>query len=590
MFYDPVAEEVIDFVGGRADIDAKLVRAIGDPARRFAEDRLRMLRAVRFATALDYQIDKQTWDALVANASSINQISAERIRDELVRIFLSPNRVRGWDLLDASGLMRAILPELEAMKGVLQPEQFHPEGDVFVHTRLMLQLLPAEVSVPLVFAVLFHDVAKPVTATVDKTGRIRFNEHDRIGAEMTDAIMGRLRFAGGEIEATVEMVRQHMVFKDAPKMRVAKLKRFMARPTFVDELELHRADCESSHRMLDNYEFLLRKREEFANEPIIPPPLVRGDDLIALGLKPGPKFGELQKKNVGITVDVQVGDNVYTARYLEARSAGGVQLFLIRGDEFFDRPGMYGERGKPYDDNAARFIFFCKAALELARRLTPQVQILHVHDWAAALVPVYANALGLPFKTVLTIHHVADQGSLRRLDFALTNLPERFFTLRGIEFLGRLNFLKGGILYADRLTTVSEHYRREILTPTGGHGLDGVLRENAHRLSAILDGVDYTRWNPASDRLIPARYDPRRLRGKQICREALLKEVKLEAAPRGPVLGMVTRVVQEKGFKILVPLLDRLLWDDVRLIIIGEGDHAYEPALAVAARKCPDKV
>jgi len=293
MFYDPVAEEVIDLVGGRADIDAKLVRAIGDPAQRFAEDRLRMLRAVRFATVLDYEIDKQTWDALVANASSINQISAERIRDELVRIFLSPNRVRGWDLFDSSGLMGAILPELEAMKGVLQPEQFHPEGDVFVHTRLMLQLLREEDSVPLVFAVLFHDVAKPVTATVDKTGRIRFNEHDRIGAETTEAIMRRLRFSGAEIEATVEMVRQHMVFKDAPNMRVAKLKRFMARPTFQDELELHRVDCQSSHRMLDNYEFLLRKREEFANEPIIPPPLVRGDDLIALGLKPGPKFGEI---------------------------------------------------------------------------------------------------------------------------------------------------------------------------------------------------------------------------------------------------------------------------------------------------------
>jgi poly(A) polymerase len=293
MFYDPVAEKVIDLVGGCADIDAKLVRAIGDPARRFAEDRLRMLRAVRFATALDYQIDKHTWDALVANAVTINQISAERIRDELMRIFLSPNRVRGWDLLDASGLMRAILPELEAMKGVLQPEQFHPEGDVFVHTRLMLQLLPEEVSIPLVFAVLFHDVAKPVTATVDKTGRIRFNEHDRIGAEMTEAIMRRLRFSGAEIEATVEMVRQHMVFKDAPKMRVAKLKRFMARPTFDDELELHRVDCESSHRMLDNHEFLLRKREEFANEPIIPPPLMRGDDLIALGLKPGPRFGQI---------------------------------------------------------------------------------------------------------------------------------------------------------------------------------------------------------------------------------------------------------------------------------------------------------
>jgi poly(A) polymerase len=293
MFYDPVTEQVIDLVRGRADIDAKLVRAIGDPAQRFAEDRLRMLRAVRFATVLDFQIDKKTWDALVANAASINQISAERIRDELVRIFLSSNRVRGWDLLDSSGLMRAILPELEAMKGVLQPEQFHPEGDVFVHTRLMLQFLPEEVSIPLVFAVLFHDVAKPVTATVDTTGRIRFNEHDRIGAQMTEAIMRRLRFSGAEIEATVEMVRQHMVFKDVPKMRVAKLKRFMARPTFKDELELHRVDCESSHRMLDNYEFLLRKREEFANEPIIPPPLVRGDDLIAVGLKPGPKFGEI---------------------------------------------------------------------------------------------------------------------------------------------------------------------------------------------------------------------------------------------------------------------------------------------------------
>jgi poly(A) polymerase len=293
MFYDPVAEQVIDLVGGQTDIGAKLVRAIGEPAKRFEEDRLRMLRAVRFATALNYEVDRKTWEALVANAASINQISAERIRDELVRIFLSANRVRGWDLLDSSGLMRAILPELEAMKGVLQPEQFHPEGDVFVHTRLMLQLLPAEVSVPLVFAVLFHDVAKPVTATVDKTGRIRFNEHDRIGAQMTEAIMRRLRFSSAETEATMEMVRQHMVFKDAPNMRVAKLKRFMARPTFGDELELHRVDCESSHRMLDNYEFLMRKREEFANEPIIPPPLVRGDDLIALGLKPGPKFGEI---------------------------------------------------------------------------------------------------------------------------------------------------------------------------------------------------------------------------------------------------------------------------------------------------------
>src|SRR6266478_3696378 len=293
MFFDPQNNEVIDFVGGRADLEAKLVRAIGDPAVRFAEDRLRMLRAVRFATVLDYKIDNPTWDALVASAASINEISAERIREELLKIFLSPNRVRGWDLLDQSGLLRTILPEIDAMKGCLQPEQFHPEGDVFQHTRLMLELLPEEVSVPLVLSVLFHDVAKPVTATVDETGRIRFNEHDRIGAAMTESIMERLRFSRAEIDAVVEMVRQHMVFKDVPKMRVAKLKRFMARPTFEEELELHRVDCASSHRMMDNYEFLLRKREEFVNEPIIPPPLVRGDDLIALGLKPGPKFGEI---------------------------------------------------------------------------------------------------------------------------------------------------------------------------------------------------------------------------------------------------------------------------------------------------------
>ena len=293
MFFDPEADEVIDFVNGRSDLDAKVIRAIGDARQRFAEDRLRMLRAVRFATTLAFEIEPATWDALRQNASAINEISAERIRGELVRIFLSPHRVRGWDLLDASGLMRVVLPELEALKGCEQPPQFHPEGDVFKHTRIMLELLPEDVSLPLVFSVLFHDIGKPPTFAVDETGRIRFNGHDRVGAEMTEAVMLRLRFSRAEIDATVEMVRQHMVFKDVPNMRTAKLKRFMARPTFVDELELHRVDCASSHAMLDNYEFLLRKRDEFANEPIIPPPLVRGDDLIALGLKPGPHFKEI---------------------------------------------------------------------------------------------------------------------------------------------------------------------------------------------------------------------------------------------------------------------------------------------------------
>jgi poly(A) polymerase len=293
MFFDPVAERVIDFVGGRADLEARIIRAIGDPDARFAEDRLRMLRAVRFAATLGFEIERATWEALVRNASAILDISAERIRQELVKIFLSPNRVRGWDLLDASGLMRVVLPELEALKGCEQPPQFHPEGDVFTHTRIMLELLPPEVSLPLVFSVLFHDIGKPPTQTVDETGRIRFNGHDRVGAEMTEQLMQRLRFSRAEIDATVEAVRQHMVFKDVPNMRTAKLKRFMARPNFEDELELHRVDCASSHAMLDNYDFLLRKREEFANEPIIPPPLVRGDDLIRLGLKPGPHFGKI---------------------------------------------------------------------------------------------------------------------------------------------------------------------------------------------------------------------------------------------------------------------------------------------------------
>jgi starch synthase len=227
--------------------------------------------------------------------------------------------------------------------------------------------------------------------------------------------------------------------------------------------------------------------------------------------------------------------------------------------------------------------------VELARRLTPTPQILHVHDWPAALVPVYVRAHRLPFATVLTIHHIAEQGSFWGLDFRLTNLHERFFTLRGVEFFGKLNFLKGGILFADKVTTVSERHRREIQTPEFGCGLDAVLRENAHKLSAILHGADYTRWNPETDNLLPANYTPGELWGKQLCRDALLNGLRLNPEPRGPVFGMVTRVVGEKGFGILVPLLDRLLTDDVRLIILGEGDPAYETALLVGTRKFPTK-
>ena len=249
---------------------------------------------MRFAAALDFAIDPATWDAVCALSGEIGVVSAERIRDELVKIFLAPSRVRGFDLLDGSGLLRQALPELDACKGCEQPPQFHPEGDVFVHTRLMLSLLPEQVSVPLVFSVLLHDIGKPETYSCDpEEGRIRFSGHEHVGAAMTGRVMERLRFSRAEIDATVEAVRQHMAFKDVQKMRVAKLKRFMARPGFEDEMELHRVDCLGSHGMVDNHVFLRAKQEEFAHEPLIPKPFVNGRDLIAFGLKPGPRIGEI---------------------------------------------------------------------------------------------------------------------------------------------------------------------------------------------------------------------------------------------------------------------------------------------------------
>ena len=294
-------------------------------------------------------------------------------------------------------------------------------------------------------------------------------------------------------------------------------------------------------------------------------------------------------RDTGITVDVRVGTKNHIAEYLEGRSASGVQMFFVRCDEFFDRAGIYGEHGEAYEDNAARFIFLSKAAVELARRLTPAPQILHAHDWAPALVPVLVKEQQLPFATVLTIHHLAEQGSFWGLDFSLTNLPERYFSLRGVEFFGRLNLLKGGILFADRITTVSEHYLREMMKPEFACGLEHVLRENAHKIVAILNGADYERWNPATDHLLPARFDVGALDGKQACRNELLQMLDLAPSPEGLICGMVTRLVAEKGFDALMPVLDRLLSDDMRLIILGEGDPGFEIALAVAARKYPTK-
>ena len=291
LFRDPISGDIIDFIGGQSDLEKHLLRAIGDPLKRFDEDKLRLLRAVRFATTLGFEIDPVTWQAVCEHASAIQSVSAERIRDELIKIFLHPNRVRGFDLLVDSGLMAQVLPEILVLKGVEQPPQWHPEGDVFIHTRLMLSLLPEVVSVPLVFSVLLHDIAKPATLSVDETGRIRFNGHDKLGAEMAGEILRRLKFPNDVIEPTQSAVAQHMAFKDVKKMKTSTLKRMMARPTWADELALHRVDCLGSNGLLDNYEFMQAKAEEFSHEPLIPQPLLNGRDLMAMGWQAGKKLG-----------------------------------------------------------------------------------------------------------------------------------------------------------------------------------------------------------------------------------------------------------------------------------------------------------
>ena len=293
LFYDPIEKKIIDHVGGESDLKAGILRSIGNPEERFSEDKLRLIRCVRFGASLGFQIEEETWKAVCRMAPQITVVSAERLRDELVKIFTHPSRVRGFDLLDASGLLEILLPEVTHMKGCEQPPDFHPEGDVFVHTRLMLSLLPPEVSVPLVFSVLLHDTGKPGTFRRDETGRIRFNGHESVSAEITTTIFERLRFSNAETEATVVGVKNHMSFKDVKNMRVATLKRFLARPTIEDEMELHRVDCLGSHGLLDNHDFLRDKQVEFSNAPLIPPPLITGRDLISSGYKPGPRFKKI---------------------------------------------------------------------------------------------------------------------------------------------------------------------------------------------------------------------------------------------------------------------------------------------------------
>jgi len=304
MFYDPVADEVIDYVGGRAGIEKRLVEAIGDPEQRFREDYLRMLRAARFAARLGFGIEGRTFEAIRAGAGRIKAISAERVYAEMCKMLTGPNPHTAIELLHDTGLLKHILPEAENLRGVEQPAQFHPEGDVFVHTVKALSFLPENPSLALAWAVLLHDIGKPATKTV--SDRIRFNNHNVVGAKMAVNVLKRLRAPNALVDAAAAMVENHMNFMNVSKMRLSTLKKFLSRETILDELELHRIDCLSSHGDLENYYFVKEKLSGFKAEQIKPKPFVTGRDLIELGLTPGPAFGRI----LNTVYDLQLEEKV----------------------------------------------------------------------------------------------------------------------------------------------------------------------------------------------------------------------------------------------------------------------------------------
>jgi poly(A) polymerase len=289
------SEKILDFVGGQTDLRAGIIRAIGEPARRFAEDKLRMLRAVRFSARFGFQIDAETFAAIRLQAHEIGKVSAERIREELTKLLTEGGARRSMELLDESGLLKHILPEVAAMQGVEQPPQYHPEGDVWTHTLLMLEGLPAGSSATLAWGVLLHDVGKPRTfRPISETGdRIRFDGHVDVGVRMAEAICERLRFSNQDSEQILALIANHMRFKDVSRMRASTLKRFMRLPRFDEHLALHRLDCLSSHRHLDAYDFVRRTLEETPVEEIRPVRLLTGNDLESLGYQPGPLFSKI---------------------------------------------------------------------------------------------------------------------------------------------------------------------------------------------------------------------------------------------------------------------------------------------------------
>ena len=315
LFYDPITRKVMDWVGGELDLRKKMIRAIGDPGKRFTEDKLRMLRAVRFASVLGFKIEPKTLSAVKKSSPTIREVSYERVRDELVKMFTGPDPGRALTLLEKTGLLKEVLPEVYKMKGVQQPKAFHPEGDVFVHTRLLMEQLKNS-SVVLAFGCLLHDVGKP--DTFKRSDRIRFNGHDRVGASITQKILERLRFSNDLKDQIIACVDGHMRFKDVKQMRESTLKKFLQRETFETELEQHRIDCLASHGDLSNWRFLKKKIKTLSREQIRPVPLISGRDLLAIGYSEGPFIGKILKSAEEAQLEGSLTDKDAALRWVRA--------------------------------------------------------------------------------------------------------------------------------------------------------------------------------------------------------------------------------------------------------------------------------
>jgi len=296
MLMDPSTGEILDYVGGRSDLEKKIIRTIGDPAVRFNEDYLRMLRAIRFAANLGFALEETARDAIVRHASKIKEISAERVQEELNKILTCGGARRGLEMMAETGVLKQILPEVDAMLGVTQPPRFHPEGDVWQHTLMMLERLSAEnapeADPSLAWGALLHDVGKPASRTEDQ-GIIHFYGHAEQGEAIADVVMHRLRFSRTRRETVLALIHQHMAFMNVQKMRPARLKRFLRMPDFDLHLQLHRLDCLASHGLLDDYEFCLNQLNQLEREELHPPRLLTGDHLIAMGFAPGKRIGEI---------------------------------------------------------------------------------------------------------------------------------------------------------------------------------------------------------------------------------------------------------------------------------------------------------